>query len=87
MAAARHVDQVTAVYRAEALRVIAAARAMIARTDVNAHYDFKSVPSGQYRVFAAHKVFKNDLHWIVPIEVKSGPNRIDLSNTNAGRPF
>lgn len=86
-AAQEYVQEVRARYHEAARKVIAAAQPRTVRTDVNGHYEFRGVPHGRYYIFAAHQVFENDLHWIVPVEVKSQPNLIDLSNNNEGWPF
>lgn len=83
--AARHVDEVEERYRAMALKVIETAHSKIVRTDVNGHYVFSAVPAGKYYIFARHVVFDNVLYWLTPTEVKSGANRVDLSNENAVR--
>jgi hypothetical protein len=86
-AAGETATAVTTRYQAVARQKIAGAQPRLARTDVNGHYAFTDVPAGQYRVFAEYRVFKNTLRWMVAAEVKSGPNRIDLTNSNAGWPF
>jgi len=54
-----------------------------ARTDVNGHYEMKGIPPGKYYVIATHKVFDNELSWLVPVEVHGGAQKVDLSNSNS----
>jgi len=56
------------------------------RTDVNGRYEFKGVPRGKYYVMANHKVFADDLFWLVPVEVR-GTQSVDLASSNRSYPF
>lgn len=82
--AAGRVDAVTPAYRAEAMKLVAREAKAVMRTDVNGHYEFKGPPAGRYYVFARYIVFSNDVQWKIPVDLKPGPQKVDLSNSNSG---
>jgi hypothetical protein len=86
MEAARRVDSVSVEWLNHTMKLIQWATVKVARTDVNGHYEFKSVRRGKYYITATHKVFDNDLFWLVPVDVH-GIQTVDLSNSNAGSWF
>ncbi len=65
-------------------KVLADARIASTRTDVNGVYLFKDVRRGKYFLYADHKVFKNEISWLVPIEMRGEDLKMDLSNSNSG---
>jgi hypothetical protein len=65
--------------------VIAKHASQVTRTDVNGHYEL-SVPDGAYYIFSKHRVFKDGIYWMVPVELV-GVKKVSLSNSNAGWPI
>lgn len=70
-------------HQVQALALLAKQSSHRARTDVNGHYEIKALPAGKYYVCATHKVFDNELFWMVSTEL-AGPVKVDLTNSNAG---
>jgi hypothetical protein len=56
------------------------------RTDGNGHYQIGGLNSGRYRVFAAHQVFDDRLHWLLAVDLNGEMRKLDLSNSNEGWP-
>jgi hypothetical protein len=63
-----------------------AAAVQTSRTDVNGRYEFRRVPRGKYYVMASHKLFGEELFWLVPVQV-DGQHLVDLSSSNRSYPF
>ena len=75
------VDAVRKEWLDRAAKLVRTAAVKVTRTDVNGHYEFKGVSRGKYYIMASHRVFDNDLFWLVPVEVH-GAQTVDLSNSN-----
>lgn len=73
--------------RDQALRLFQSGQPVVGRTDVNGHFELKGARRGKYFLFAHYKVFDNDLYWMVPVDISSATQTLDLSNSNAGWPF
>jgi hypothetical protein len=58
-----------------------------ARADASGRYEFRGVKPGRYYVFTGYRVFDNEVYWMVPVEIKSGKQTLDLSNANTDWPF
>lgn len=85
MQLAMHVDQAHNSQRQHALKLIEWAKKGTTRTSVEGRYEFPGVSRGKYYVFARYEDANNVLEWMVPIEVASGSQRVDLTNSNSGQ--
>ena len=88
-------DSVKMKYRGEALSLLHRHNARTTRTDANGSYVFKDVPIGRALVLAEWSTLEpmgsswHDVHyvWFLPVEVKRGENRLDLSGSSARGAF
>lgn len=74
-------------YKSRVAVIIAQMATNTVKTDVNGHFEIGDLPVGRHFLFARHRVFDNDLYWFVPVEVKNGSTKIDLSGSNEGWRF
>jgi len=82
-----HLDEVRDKYTARAVSLIQSTSHKSARTDVNGHYELADIKLGKHYIFSHHKVFNNEIYWMIPADLKGGQNKVDLSNSNASWPF
>lgn len=88
-------EPVTRKYRDEALSLLRRHNARTTRTDVNGGYVFKDLPSGRALVLAEWSTpelvgsswMESNYVWFLPVEVKRGENRLDLSGSSARGAF
>lgn len=58
------------------------------QTDETGHYVLVNVPAGKAYVYARLREKKEDFVWFAPVDVRSGTQRVDLTNENQRRwPF
>jgi hypothetical protein len=92
---AMKVDEVRSRYRERVVSLFRQHGARSTRTGVDGAYVFNDVPSGTVLVFAQWNTreligtswFDVPHVWLLPIEVKRGANRLDLSGSNSGGAF
>lgn len=98
--AARELARIRGQYNHQARAILSEAKAASARTDVNGAFEFKDVKPGQYLIFAEWAVARmqhtqylgsypvtDRIEWMLPIDVVSGENKVQLSSSNSGWPF
>jgi hypothetical protein len=80
-------------HQGEGLSLLRRHHARTTRTDANGSYIFKDVPIGRAVVLAEWSTLEPrgtyELHhvWFLPVEVKGGENRLDLSGSSARGAF
>jgi hypothetical protein len=84
--AASRVEAVKREWSEHTASLARAATVKTSRTDVNGRYEFRRVPRGKYYVMASHRLFGDELFWLVPVEVR-GKEAVDLSSSNRSYPF
>jgi hypothetical protein len=81
-----HLANAMEIYGAAAEKVVRRFQPQVVRTDINGHYEGRGLRRGPYFVFARFSVSRENLAWMVPLDLTSGSRKLDLASNNQGLP-